>query len=140
MFPWTLDNIHLLFVHFPIALFSTAWACDLIAVSRKSRSAEHAGWWCHLFGIVSSFFAVGTGFLADRLFGHMSLPFPLFTTHGALQISASLIFLGLFVWRYRSGEGIPSGNGRPLYLAIAGSAVGLLFYGAHLGAQLSGRI
>ncbi len=140
MFPWTLENIHLLFVHFPIALFSTGWACDLIAVSRKNRSAENAGWWCLLFGNISSVFAVITGFLIDRLFGHMSLPFAFFTTHGALQISASLIFLGLLLWRYPSGGVIPSGKGRPLYLAIAGGNVGLLFYGAHLGAQLSGRI
>ncbi len=140
MFPWTLDNVHLLFVHFPIALFSTGWACDLISVSLKNRSAEDGGWWCLFFGVVSSLLAVGTGFLADRLFGHMSLPFPFFTTHGALQISASVIFLGLLVWRHRTGGGIPAGNGRPLYLAIAGGAVGLLFYGAHLGAQLSGRI
>ena len=140
MFPWTLDNIHLLFVHFPIALFSTGWVCDLIAASRKNHSAENAGWWCLLFGIVSSVLAVATGFLSDRLFGHMSLPFPFFTTHGAIQISASLIFLGLLFWRYSSGGEIPNEKGRSLYLAISGAAVGFLFYGAHLGAQLSGRI
>ena len=138
--PWTTENIHLLFIHFPIALFSTGWTCDLISISFRNRSAADAGWWCQLFGVVSSMFTVGTGFLADRLYGHMSLPFPFFTTHGALQITACLIFLGLFIWRFRNGQRLPEGNLRSLYLSAAGATVGLLFYGAHLGAQLSGRI
>ena len=138
--PWTTENIHFLFLHFPIALFSTGWACDCIGVSFSNRSATDAGWWCLLFGLVSSLFAVGTGFLADRLYGHMTLPFPFFETHGALQITACLIFLGLFILRFRNGQRLPEGNLRSVYLLVAGVAVGLLFYGAHLGAQLSGRI
>ena len=93
-----------------------------------------------LFGLVSSLFAVGTGFLADRLYGHMTLPFPFFETHGALQITACLIFLGLFILRFRNDQRLPEGNLRSVYLLVAGVAMGLLFYGAHLGAQLSGRI
>ena len=93
-----------------------------------------------LFRTKSPLFAVGTGFLADRLYGHMTLPFPFFETHGALQITACLIFLGLFVLRFRNDQRLPEGNLRSVYLLVAGIAVGLLFYGAHVGAQLSGRI
>jgi hypothetical protein len=70
----------------------------------------------------------------------MTLPFPFFETHGALQIASCLIFFGLFMFRFKNGQQLPEGNLRSVYLLVASVAVGLLFYGAHLGALLSGRI
>ena len=47
--PWSLEILHSLFIHFPIALFSTGFACDLIAFIFRKDSAENAGWWCLFF-------------------------------------------------------------------------------------------
>ena len=112
----------------------------MIAVSCGSRSAENGGLWSLFLGVLSSIVAIGTGFLADRLYGHMALPFSVFNTHGAIQIISSLIFIGLLFWRYFNKGRIPTGGLCRWYLFLGGVAVAILFYGAHLGAELSGRL
>ncbi|MFQ6675579.1 MAG: DUF2231 domain-containing protein [Fidelibacterota bacterium] len=140
MFPWTPQTVHPLLVHFPIALFSTGWFCDLLATRFRQESLFHAGWWCLTFGVVSAVFAAITGFLADMVTGHMANPFPLYSTHGVVQLTASTLFLTLFVWRWRLNTRVPERPWRYVYLATGGVATAILFYGGHLGAQLAGRI
>ncbi|MFQ6616615.1 MAG: DUF2231 domain-containing protein [Fidelibacterota bacterium] len=140
MFPWTPQTVHPLFVHFPIALFSTSWLCDVLGVRFKKESLHQAGWWCLTFGVLSAVFTVGTGFLADTVTGHMSDPFPLYSTHGVVQLTASAVFLFLFVWRWRLGVRLPDRPGLYVYLGLGAVATALIFYGGHLGAQLAGRI
>lgn len=140
MFPWTPQTVHPLFVHFPIALFSTGWLCDLLGSRLRKESLIHAGWWCLAFGVISAVFTAITGFLADTVTGHMSDPFPLYSTHGVVQLTASAVFLILFVWRWRLNTRLPEPPRQYLYLALGGAAAAILFYGGHLGAQLAGRI
>ena len=136
MFGYELDTIHPLFVHFPIALLSTGILCDFLGTVLKKESLLNAGWWCQVFGVISVVLTVITGFLADTIFGHMDDPFPIFCTHGSLQIFSSLLFTGIFIWRAALKSHLPEKPLLYLYFLIGGLAVSGLFYGGHLGAQL----
>lgn len=134
------ENSHFLVIHFSIALLPSAFLLDIIAIFFKSSSAENGSWWCLVLGSFGSIFAIITGFIADNIYGHMSLPFPILTTHGAIQIIASLLFWFLLLWRFENKHEIPLGKLRKYYIVIGGIAVATIFYGSHLGATLAGRI
>ena len=133
----SLDEIHPLIIHFPIALLSTGFLFDFLSYLLKKRSLESAGWWNLILGMVSSLCAIITGLIAD-LSSNPSLidkPFPIHENHGSLQILASCVFLILLFWRGRLQGMLPSESKMVLlYLFVSGIAVTILFYGAHLGA------
>ena len=135
-----IENSHFLVIHFSIALLPSAFLLDIIAIFFKSSSAANGSWWCLVLGSFGSIFAIITGFMADNIYGHMSLPFPILTTHGAIQIIASLLFWVLLLWRFKNKHAIPLGKLRKYYIVIGGIAVATIFYGSHLGATLAGRI
>tara|TARA_Y100000814_G_C12350010_1_gene406681 strand:+ start:789 stop:1256 length:468 start_codon:yes stop_codon:yes gene_type:complete len=135
-----IENSHFLVIHFSIALLPSAFLLDTIAILFKSSSAENGSWWCLVLGSLGSIFAIITGFMADNIYGHMSFPFPILTTHGAIQIIASLLFSFLLLWRFENKHEIPCGKLRKYYFFIESIAVATIFYGSHLGAILSGRI
>ena len=135
-----IENSHFLVIHFSIALLPSAFLLDIIAIFFKSSSAANGSWWCLVLGSFGSIFAIITGFMADNIYGHMSLPFPILTTHGAIQIIASLLFWVLLLWRFKNKHEIPLGKLRKYYIVIGGIAVATIFYGSHIGATLSGRI
>jgi len=135
-----IENSHFLVIHFSIALLPSAFLLDIISIFFKSSSAENGSWWCLVLGSFGSIFAIITGFIADNIYGHMSLPFPILTTHGAIQIIASLLFWFLLLWRFENKHEIPLGKLRKYYIVIGGIAVATIFYGSHLGATLAGRI
>ena len=61
--PWTITEIHPLFVHFPIALFSTGLLFDILAQIFNKEEFEQSGFWCMLIGLVSCLFTNMTGLL-----------------------------------------------------------------------------
>ncbi len=136
-------EIHPLVIHFPIALFSVGFLCDALGFVFQKKSLEHAGWWNLVFGIFSSVCAIITGLLADsgsrpRLIDE---PFPLHENHAYLQILVVCVLSLLMVWRLKLRQSIPlEPKAALIYLCVLGITVGLLFYGSHLGALLSGRI
>jgi uncharacterized membrane protein len=136
-------EIHPLVIHFPIALLSVGFLCDVLGFVFQKKSLEHAGWWNLFFGMFSSICAFITGLIAD--FGGsprlIDEPFPLYENHAYLQILVICVLLILVLWRIKLGRSIPLGSRRALaYLCVFGVTVGVLFYGSHLGAVLSGRI
>ena len=139
MFMYELEELHPLLIHFPIALLSVSVLCDYLGTFFKKESLLNTGWWCLVFGVLFSVFTIITGFFADTVHGHMSHPFPLFETHGSLQIFSSLIFAGLFIWRVKNKSELPEKPLLYLFLGIAGIGVTTLFYGGFLGAELAGR-
>ncbi|MDP6397325.1 MAG: DUF2231 domain-containing protein [Candidatus Marinimicrobia bacterium] len=139
MYPWQLDSVHPLIIHFPIALLSVSVLFDFLSVVFRKESLSHAGWWCLLVGVISALTGVISGFSSDILFGHMENPFPIFETHGSTQLLATVVFTGLLIWRWTNKCQIPSESLKYIYIAIGSLATGCLFYGAHLGAQLASR-
>ena len=139
--PWTLEILHSLFIHFPIALFSPGFACDLIAIPLKKYSAEKAGWWCVFFAITSHIFAIITGFISDELYGHFSFDLSNFLNiHGLVQIIVFIPFVMIFIYRFDKNIIKLNFLKKTIYLLIFFISVLMLFYGSHLGAILSGRV
>jgi len=130
-----MQNIHPYFVHFPIALLSIGLLYDLLGIIFKKDSLRNAGWWAQLFGTVAIAVTAVTGLLAESTVAHSDISHEIMETHKTLELIAVGIFVLLFIWRstrYRYA-------GLPLlivYLIIGASAVGIMFYGAHLGGRL----
>ena len=136
-----LTEVHPLFVHFPIALLSVGFFFDILSVVFKKDGFESAGWWNLCIGMVSSFFTILTGFIADWDYGHFENPFPIWDTHGSTQLLSVFLFIILFVWRWKLDKKIPETMSTMItYFMLGACAVGLLFYGGHLGAVLAGRV
>lgn len=134
---FSLDYLHSQVIHFPIALLSVSVLFDLIGVYYNNNNLFSASWYVLILGSISSIAAVITGFIADQSLGHMSEPFPIFATHGSMQIITSLIFISLLIWRYINDR---TDTKPPIWYIIIGMlAVGTLFYGGHLGAGLAGQ-
>ncbi len=136
-----LDSLHPLLVHFPIALYSVGFLFDLTDSLLPNEGLAKAGWWNMLAATFFSILTVVSGFLADGLVGHMDNPFPIFKTHGSLQLLAVLLLSILFFIRYRNKSKLPRpGRSLIIFLTLQLVSVGFLFYGAHLGARLANRI
>lgn len=138
----TIDEIHPLLVHFPIALLSVGILFDYLALVFPKETLVHAGWWNLVIGLVSAAVTIITGFIADNVVGHMEeSPLDIFHTHGSTQLLATTLFLVLFIWRKRLQGALPEQkNAKILYYFLGAVAVGILFYGGDLGAGLAGRI
>ena len=89
------------------------------------------------FGVISCFVAVITGFVSDSLYEHLYSTLPLWENHGMVQIVSFLLFILLFYMKIYQSKIIK--HYPVMYLVISGVFVLILFYGAHLGAVLSGR-
>ena len=137
--PYSLDNIHPLIIHFPIALLSTGLFFDLLSFIFSREDLKNAGFWCMLMGIISCLFSNFTGLMIFLTGGSLS-DLPSFT-HALLAWASTFIFT-LLVWvrikldvdfRYSTLK-------QWIYLSIHILAIGILFYGAHLGAIAAERI
>ena len=133
-----ISDWHPLVIHFPIALISSSVAFDFLYYIRKDDGLILVSWWTMFFGLISSIFAIITGIIDDSLIGHLGAVWPLWDNHGAMQIFSTICFSVLFYLRTYRPNVIK--EGKPAFLLISGVCVLILFYGAHLGAALSGRI
>ena len=128
---------HPLIIHFPIALISTSVALECLHFILKRDDLLDASWWTMFFGLISSLAAVASGIIDDSLIGHFGAIWPLWQNHGAMQI-LTIALLSLFFYIKNSKPKLSEKYNRYLLLAEV-LLVGVLFYGAHLGAVLSGR-
>ena len=132
-----ITDLHLLVIHFPIALLSIAVLFDFLFYFTRKEDLVGASWWTMFFGVISCFIAVITGFVSDSLYEHLFSTFPLWENHGIVQIVSFLLFILLFYMKIYHSKIIK--HYPVMYLVISGVFVLILFYGAHLGAVLSGR-
>ena len=137
--PWSITEIHPLFVHFPIALFATGLFFDLLAEILQKEELEQAGFWCMLIGLVSCLFANMTGLLAFLEEGSI---FDLPQFYHALLIWLAIIFFAVLFWVRIKFQVDLRYSSLKRYIYFLGNilAVGILFYGAHLGAITAERI
>lgn len=133
-------EIHPLIIHFPIALFTTAVLFDSLALFTKNTEFEIVGKWAMFTALLSALAAIITGFMADTIVGHFGSVFPVWKNHGWGQISTSILFLIISIWRLKMG-GLPRDSKMKwTYFLISGAVLMLLFYGSHMGAKLANRI
>ena len=137
--PYSIENIHPLFIHFPIALLSTGLFFDLLAVLFNREDVSNAGFWCMLMGIIAGLFSNFTG-LIIFLTGASLSDLPRFS-HSLLAWGSTCIFILLFWARIKLDVDFRySTLKRWIYLSIHILSIGILFYGAHLGAKAAERI
>ncbi len=67
---YAVQNIHPLFVHFPIALLILAGVLDAIAVVRRDESLHRAAWFTLFFGVLAMIATVVTGLRAEDTVAH----------------------------------------------------------------------
>ena len=139
--PYSLETIHPLLVHFPIALFSTGLFFDILAKLLNNEELDHAGFWTMLMALISSPFTIIAGIFAFLEEGSFLDFFQLPFYHGILAFISTLFLLVLFWVRIKFQlDFLYSSLKRNIYLALHILAVGILFYGAHLGAKVADRI
>ena len=137
--PYSLETVHPLLVHFPIALFSTGLFFDILAKLLDNEEFDHAGFWTMLMALISSPFTIIAGIFAFMEEGSWLDLYQF--QHGLLAFISTLFLLVLFWARIKFQLDFRySGLKRNIYLALHILAVGILFYGAHLGAKAADRI
>ena len=137
--PYSLDTVHPLLVHFPIALFSTGLFFDILAKLLNNEELDHAGFWTMLMALISSPFTIIAGIFAFMEEGSWLDLYQF--QHGILVLISTLLLLVLFWARIKFQLDFRYSNfKRMIYLSLHILAVGILFYGAHLGAKAADRI
>ena len=138
--PYSLETVHPLLVHFPIALFSTGLFFDILAKLLNNEELDHAGFLTMLMALVSSPFTIIAGIFAF-LENHGDFLDLFQFQHGILAFISTLFLLVLFWGRIKFQLDFRySSLKRNIYLFLHILAVGILFYGAHLGAKTADRI
>jgi uncharacterized membrane protein len=132
-----MQNFHPYFVHFPIALLAMGVLWDILGVILHKDSLRNAGWWAQLFGVLAILAAVTTGLFAEGTVPHGEASHSIMETHKVLELTAAGIFLVLLIWRFMLRMSLPSRTiPLVLYLGLAGAAVAVMLYGAHLGGRM----
>jgi uncharacterized membrane protein len=128
---------HVVLVHFPIALFISSVAFDLLALWKGSRSLAKAAYYNLIGAAITALAAVVTGVLAwqlqlegERLRGNLRL-------HLGLGASAAILIWTLAWWRTRQ-ERDDSSSLAIGYWAVSFIAVLVVALTGHLGGILSG--
>ena len=136
---FSLESMHSMLVHFPIALFSTGLFFDVLARILNNEEFEYVGFWTMFMGLVSTPFTLFSGIYVFLEEGSL-LDFFQFQ-HGLLACISTLLLFSLFWARITFQLDFQySAIKRNLYWSLHILAIGILFYGAHLGAKTAGRI
>ena len=137
--PYSLETVHPLLVHFPIALFSTGLFFDILAKLLNNEELDHAGFWTMLMALISSPFTIIAGIFAFMEEGSWLDLYQF--QHGILVLISTLLLLVLFWARIKFQLDFRySSLKKNIYLCLHILVVGILFYGAHLGAKAADRI
>lgn len=132
-----MQNIHPMFVHFPIALLIFSVVCDILGRLFKKDSLENAGWWGLCLGILAIVLTATTGLLAASSVPHIEAAHELMENHEHLQLIAGAIFLILFIVRIVNKTRLPQRTiAFALYIVVALAGIGTMSFGAHLGGRL----
>tara|TARA_Y100000590_G_scaffold265467_1_gene298256 strand:+ start:3899 stop:4315 length:417 start_codon:yes stop_codon:yes gene_type:complete len=135
----SLENLHSILVHFPIALFSTGLLFDILAKLLGNDEFESASFWIMCTGLISMPFTIASGIF--NFLEEGSLIDFFYFQHGILIFISTILLLLLFWARIKLQLDIEfSTIKRNIYLCAHILAIIILFYGAHLGAKTAGRI
>ncbi|MDQ7091468.1 MAG: DUF2231 domain-containing protein [Methylococcales bacterium] len=127
-----MNNIHPLFVHFPIALLISFFLVDLLgSLLKKTHWRDIAGGLLYL-GTLSALFTVIAGFFAAESVGHAEDVHEIMTRHQILGLSVLTLATILSGWRLLA-HGKIKGEINIFYLIISAILSVLIVLGADLG-------
>lgn len=118
-----IQNIHPLFVHFPVALLLAAVAFFLAGLVSRKEDLALAGRWALYAGAASTIPAVWTGLRAAETVAHDEEVHQIMMRHEYLGITLLILGIVWSLWLAVSRSNLPR-RGRPLFIA------GLLVMGA----------
>ncbi len=121
-------SLHPLVVHFPIALFIFGAGLEFVGWRRRVEPMRQAGWWCVLFGALSTFLAVGTGLLAFFRNGFLWQGTALL--HFIFAVSATVLMTATVLWRRKGAHESLA------YFLLLLLATALVAFAGHFGADL----
>ena len=130
-----LINVHPVFVHFPIALLLTSFACYLLGSVTRNQNLLAAGKWTLYFGTLGAALAVWTGWQAARSVSHGGETHDLMILHQYFGFAVLGLGLLLSGWVFFSKALVPA-KGRFLFLAGLAVLGLVLIQGADLGARM----
>ncbi|WP_150049161.1 MULTISPECIES: DUF2231 domain-containing protein [Methylomonas] len=128
----SLDNLHPLFVHFPIALLTLFYLFDLGGSLWSKSSWRHIAGWFLYSGTVFAGFTVAAGLLAAATIPHGGEVHEIMENHEHLGISVLSLASALAVWRWLAKQEL-SGAANTLYQLLASVLFVLLTFTADLG-------
>ena len=127
-----LENIHPLFVHFPIAFFAGFFLVDFLGVATKKAQWRYVASWLLYLGTISAIFTVIAGLFAADSVEHGEDVHALMERHEHIGVAVLSLSLFLSGWRLKLW-GLHSATGNTAFLGLAGFLCALLFLGADLG-------
>ena len=130
-----LQNLHPLFVHFPIAFIYGAALLYLLASIRASEPLEWSAFWMLMLGALGVAASIATGLYAEP--GVMiaeSVRDQLLKHHKHLMLTASAITAVLTIWAL-AARPMPS-RGRYVFLTALLAVMVLIAAGADLGGRM----
>ncbi|RME02865.1 MAG: DUF2231 domain-containing protein [Planctomycetota bacterium] len=132
-----MQNLHPVFVHFPIALLTFSVIFDAIGMWLKKESLKNAAWWTMVAGIGGILLAVATGLWAESTVPHGGGSHEIMEIHETLELIGLGAFVVLFIWRSVRKSILPEVSWQlGVYFFLAAVGLATMLYGAHLGGRL----
>lgn len=128
----SMDNIHPVLVHFPIAFLSAFFALDMIGTLAKKQHWRNVAGWLLYLGAVAAVFTVIAGFSAAGSVAHGEEVHAIMERHKNFGVAVLCLAILLSAWRAISGSVI-EGMANWFFLILAALLFGLMVLGADLG-------
>jgi uncharacterized membrane protein len=128
----SMDNIHPLLVHFPIAFLSAFFVLDMVGTLAKKQNWRNVASWLLYFGNVAAVFTVAAGFIAAGSVAHGEEVHAIMERHEHFGVSVLSLATLLSAWRLKNG-GIIQGGANSFFLILAALLCVLMILGADLG-------
>ena len=127
-----MENIHPLFVHFPIALLTGFTAIDILgSVLKKPEWRKAASWFLYL-GVIMTGFTVAAGLAAEESVAHGGNVHEVMERHETLALTVLSLTAFLALWRLLK-RGLIEGAANVFYLLFAIVLNIVLIFTADLG-------
>jgi uncharacterized membrane protein len=127
-----MDNIHPLFVHYPIAFFTAFFLFDFFGAVAKKEKWRYVASSLLYLGTVAAAFTVVAGLFAADSVEHGEDVHDIMERHEHIGIAVLSLSLFLSAWRLKQW-GLHSKSGNTIFLCLAGFLCLLLSLGADLG-------
>ena len=133
-----MQNIHPLFVHFPIALLLAAWLLTVLGMALRRETLHRAATWNLALGALGAVAAVITGLRgSETVTPHNFEIHELMELHERLGISVAVGSGLLIAWRAIRRRAWPAHRVEQLgQLTLLTLIVALLSFGAYLGGRM----
>ena len=127
-----LQNLHPLFVHFPIVLLTLFFVIDLLATLIKNTNLHKVADWFLYLGTVFAAVTIATGLLAASSIAHGDDVHEIMETHEHLGITILSLATGLSIWRFFAKSAF-QGAANAVFLFLAGLLSIFILFAADLG-------